>query len=72
MDKPKRKNVEPFVEVKAIEEPTLTRTFCCGEKGIAGYLHHKPTHTKIAVYQHVGWFQRLMIRWCFGMEYEVK
>ncbi len=72
MDKPKSKNGEMPVEVMAIEEPTLTRIIGCGENGIVGYLHHKPTHNKIAVYQHIGWFQRLMIRWCFGLEYEVK
>ena len=67
MDKPKSKKGEIIVEVKAI----LT-TFGCGENGVVGYLHHKPTHTNIAVYQHIGWFQRLMIRWCFGLKYEVK
>lgn len=33
------------------------------------YLLHEPTHTNIAVYQKMNWFQRLMIRWCFGLKY---
>lgn len=72
MDKQKSKKGEMFVNVKEIEYPTETRIIGCGENGIVGYLRHEPTHTKIAVYQHIGWFQRLMIRWCFGLEYEVK
>lgn len=34
-----------------------------------GYLVHKPTHSSIAVFTPIGWFKRLMIRWCFGLEY---
>ncbi len=32
-------------------------------------LHHKATHTVIHVYKRMNWFQRIMIRWCFGLEY---
>lgn len=35
-----------------------------------GYLSHKPTHSQISVYHHIGWFKRIMIKVCFGLEYE--
>lgn len=34
-----------------------------------GWLEHKPTDTRIGVYKPIGWFKRLMLRWCFGFEY---
>lgn len=37
---------------------------------IVGYLRHEPTHTYIGVFKPIGWFKRLMIRWCFGLEYK--
>lgn len=36
-----------------------------------GYLRHKPTHTTISVYRKINRFQRLMMKWCFGLEYEI-
>lgn len=35
-----------------------------------GYLTHKATCSRIAVYHHIGWFKRIMIKVCFGLEYE--
>lgn len=34
-----------------------------------GYIEHKPTHTNISVYETIGWFKRMMLRLCFGLEY---
>ena len=34
-----------------------------------GYLIHRPTKTQIAIFSHIGWFKRMMIKWCFGLEY---
>lgn len=34
-----------------------------------GMLHHKYTKTSIMVYEEMGWFKKLMLRWCFGLEY---
>lgn len=34
-----------------------------------GLLIHRPTHTQIVVFEPIGWFKRMMIRWCFGLEY---
>lgn len=36
---------------------------------VIGYLSHEPTHSNIAVYHHIGWFKRFMIKVCFGLEY---
>lgn len=33
-------------------------------------LIHEPTHTVISVYQTMNWFQRWMIKWCFGLKYQ--
>jgi hypothetical protein len=35
-----------------------------------GALIHSPSHTKIFVYENIGWFKRLMLKWCFGLKYE--
>lgn len=37
---------------------------------IIGYLSNKSIKTRIAVFQSIGWFKRLMIKWCLGFEYE--
>lgn len=34
-----------------------------------GFLYHKPTMTNIFIYKKINWFQRLMLRICFGLEY---
>ncbi len=34
-----------------------------------GYLRHEPTKVYIHVYQPIGRFKRLMLRWCFGLRY---
>ena len=34
-----------------------------------GYLEHEPTKAQIAVYSKIGWFKRLMLKWCFGLKY---
>lgn len=34
-----------------------------------GYIEHKPTKSRIGVYQPIGWFRRLMLRLCFGLKY---
>lgn len=46
-------------EMKYIEQP----------KAIAK-LVHKSTKSIIPVYKPLNWFQRLMIRWFFGLKYE--
>nr|DAP86565.1 MAG TPA: hypothetical protein [Caudoviricetes sp.] len=46
-------------EIEYIEQP----------KAIAK-LVHKSTQSIIPVYKPLNWFQRLMIRWCFGLKYE--
>lgn len=35
-----------------------------------GVLRHAPTGYTIAVYKPIPRFQRLMLRWCFGLKYE--
>lgn len=37
-----------------------------------GYLKHEQTKTSIAVFSKINWFQRLMIRLCFGLKYVKK
>lgn len=37
-----------------------------------GYLVHEATKTSIAVFKPINWFQRVMIKWCFGFKYEKK
>ncbi len=34
-----------------------------------GYLQHEPTKAYIHVYQPIGRFKRIMLRWCFGLRY---
>ena len=34
------------------------------------YLEHEPAKTNISVYKHICWFQRVMIRICFGLKYK--
>ena len=34
-----------------------------------GYFDYKPTHYRINVYDKIGWFKRVMIKFCFGLEY---
>lgn len=34
------------------------------------YLIHPPTGYNVAVYEPIGWFKRMMIKWCFGLKYE--
>lgn len=35
-----------------------------------GFLVHKETKTRIAVYKSVNWFRKLMFKLCFGLIYE--
>lgn len=35
-----------------------------------GQLIHKPTMSKISVYNPISRFKRLMLRWCFGLKFE--
>lgn len=35
-----------------------------------GYLEHKPTNSRIAVYEPISWFKAFMINWCFGLKYK--
>ena len=35
-----------------------------------GYLEHKPTGSRISVYEPISRFKALMLRWCFGLKYE--
>lgn len=37
-----------------------------------GWLEHKPTATLISVVEPIGWFKKLMLKWCFGLEYKKK
>ncbi len=37
---------------------------------IVAYLVHEPTKSNIAVYKKIGFFQRIMIRECFGLKYK--
>ena len=34
-----------------------------------GHLHCDYAQVAITVYEPIGWFKRLMLRWCFGLEY---
>ena len=34
-----------------------------------GYLRHRPTNSVFSVYKKINWFQRIMIKLCFGLEY---
>ena len=34
------------------------------------YIIHKPNDSWIGVYHHIGWFKKLMLRLCFGLEYK--
>lgn len=36
---------------------------------VYGHLEHEPTKHLISVYSKIGWFKRLMLRWCFGLRY---
>ena len=36
---------------------------------VYGHLEHEPTKYHISVYSKIGWFQHLMLRWCFGLRY---
>lgn len=36
---------------------------------VYGHLKHDPTKYQISVYSRIGWFKRLMLRWCFGLRY---
>ena len=36
------------------------------------YLRHEPTHSVIPVYKRMNLLQRLMLKWCFGLEYKQK
>lgn len=33
------------------------------------YLYCPYLRVEISVYEPIGWFKRLMLRWCFGLEY---
>lgn len=33
------------------------------------YLYHEPTRLQFDVHSRIGWFRRLMLRWCFGLKY---
>lgn len=35
-----------------------------------GYLRHEPTGYTISVYKPISRFNRIMLRWCFGLKYE--
>lgn len=35
-----------------------------------GRLRHEPTGYAISIYKPIPRFQRLMLRWCFGLKYE--
>lgn len=35
-----------------------------------GYLYADYAQKAIAVFEPIGWFKRLMLRWCFGLKYE--
>ena len=37
-----------------------------------GYLRHEATRTCISVYKKINFFQRWMLRICFGLRYESK
>lgn len=34
-----------------------------------GYIVHKPTKSTFGVYHPIGWFRKMMLRLCFGLEY---
>lgn len=36
---------------------------------VVAHLVHEPTKTVISVYKSMNWFQRWMIKWCFGLKY---
>lgn len=35
-----------------------------------GQLIHEPTMSRISVYKPISRFKRIMLRWCFGLEYK--
>lgn len=37
---------------------------------IVGHLVHKPTGYCISVYKPISRFKRMMLKWCFGIEYK--
>lgn len=37
-----------------------------------GFLIHEATGTNIAIYKPINWFQRVMIKWRFGLKYQKK
>lgn len=37
---------------------------------VYGYLRHEPTQVQWACYKPIGKFKRLMLKWCFGLEYK--
>lgn len=39
-------------------------------KNPIGYLKHEPTGYSLAVYKPISRFKRLMLKWCFGLEYK--
>ena len=35
-----------------------------------GWLEHKPTNSRFTIFQPIGWFKKLRLKWCFGFEYK--
>ncbi len=36
---------------------------------VIAHLVHEPTKTVVSIYKPMNWFQRWMIKWCFGLKY---
>lgn len=37
---------------------------------VYGELYYPYTQTSLSVYKPICWFKRLMLKWCFGLEYK--
>lgn len=46
-------------------------TFHFEQPRAVAQLVHEATKSIIPVYKPMNWFQRRMIRWCFGLRYEL-
>lgn len=57
------------VEVKKLEEEKMSDYGFYYKQKPIGWLEHKPTNTRLEIFQPIGWFKKLMLKWCFGFEY---
>lgn len=46
------------------------KEFFIEQPRVVARLVHESTKSVFLVYKPINWFQRLMIKWCFGFKYE--